>query len=335
MGGDAQIGQDIRHNGGGGGGHHVAAGDVSTGAAGGCVHGQEHNDLGVVGRGEAQEGDDNILIGSLCISLICRTSLAADTVSGHLTIFAAAAADDILQNVPHSGGGLLADDLPDRRCVKLPDHVAVLVQLLFHHMGLVEVSAVDTGRLGGDELDGGDVEALTESVGGQIALGFREILKGSVDAGPLALEIHAGGVMETEGVHIIIIFLGPYAKGNVNKGRVAGVSHRLLQRLVFMSIAVIAENVPVVHHNFTVTIEGAAQADGPLLQPHGQGEDLVCGARLIGIVDRLAAPLLELHFAQCHRLLPAGLRRTHQLLEGGVVNLPRAVEVIGGVGGDG
>src|SRR5699024_10671701 len=52
LGGDAQVGQDVRHDGGGGGGHHVAPGGVGARVTGGGVQGQEHDDMGGVGGGK-------------------------------------------------------------------------------------------------------------------------------------------------------------------------------------------------------------------------------------------------------------------------------------------
>ena len=95
-------------------------------------------------------------------------------------------------------------------------------------MGLVQVAAVDAGRLGRDELDGRDVEFLAEGVGGQVRPGLGEGLVGREDAGPLALQVHPGGVEEPEGVQIIIISPGAHAESNVHEGGVAGMAHRLL-----------------------------------------------------------------------------------------------------------
>ena len=103
--------------------HHVAAGHVGAGVAAGGIHGDEHDDLGIVRRGEAQEGHHHVA----GLALIGRTGLAADAVARHLAVFAGAAGHHVFQAFPDGGGGLLADDLPHRGVVVLIDHVAVAV----------------------------------------------------------------------------------------------------------------------------------------------------------------------------------------------------------------
>lgn len=77
--------------------------------------------------------------------------LPPDAVALHLSVAAAAIGDHILQALTGHGGGLLADYLTQGGVVVLIHHSAAAVPDLFHHMGLVQVAAVDAGGLCGDE----------------------------------------------------------------------------------------------------------------------------------------------------------------------------------------
>ena len=178
------------------------------------------------------------------------------------------------------------------------DHVAVPVQLFLHHVGLVEIPAVDAGRLGGDELDGGDVEVLTEAVGRQVDVAAAEGLPVGEDAAALAGEVHAGLVEEAEGLQIVVEGGGADAQGHLHEGRVAGVSHRLRQGLLAVAVCVGAVDVPPLDGHHAVAVEGAVAVGNAVLQSHGQGQYLEGGAGLIAVVHRLAAPLEQLGLAQ-------------------------------------
>ena len=180
----------------------------------------------------------------------------------------------------------------------LLDHVALSVQLPLHHIGLVEIPAVDAGRLGGDELDGGDVEVLTEAVGCQVDVMAAKFLPVDEDAPALAGEVHAGLVKEAEGIQIVIEGGGPDAQGHLDEGRVAGVSHRLRQSLLAVSVLVGAADILSVNDYGAAAVEGAVAVGGAVLQGHGQGQDLEGGAGLIAVVHRLAAPLEQLGLTQ-------------------------------------
>ena len=225
----------------------------------------------------------------------------------------------------------------------LLDHVAVAVQLLIHHVGLVEVSAVDAGGLGGDELERGDVEVLAKGVAGQIQGGER--LPGGEDAPHVPLEVHACLVHQAEVLHVVVEPVGPHGQADADKGRVAGVPHRLLEHLMPVAAVVGTADGVVADGHGAAAVKGAAGVHRPLLQGHGQGEDLGRGAGLVGVVHRLVAPLLQLQLPQ---LLPVGVgvllvrgggillvHLGQLLLEFAVIDLPVGVHVVGGAGGDG
>ena len=110
----------------------------------------------------------------------------------------------------------------------LSDYVSLAVQLLFHHVGLVEIPAVDAGRLGGDELNGRDVEVLTEGIAGQVDIvAFKDAALGE-NAGALALEVHAGRREQAELLQIVIERRPSDIQSHPDESRVAGVTYRLL-----------------------------------------------------------------------------------------------------------
>ena len=112
----------------------------------------------------------------------------------------------------------------------LGDHVALVVQHLLHQIGGVQIAAVDGGRLGPDQLQGGDGEGLAEGVGGQGGgVGQQPLLIG--DARGLAHQVDAGLLQQAEGLHVLVVLLAAHPAADVDEGRVAGVAHRLLQDL--------------------------------------------------------------------------------------------------------
>ena len=84
------------------------------------------------------------------------------------------------------------------------DYVAVLVQFLLHHVGLIEISPVDAGRLCGDKLNGGNNEVLSECVAGQIDIVAAKFLTAGEHAASLALEVHTGGREEPKLLQVVI-----------------------------------------------------------------------------------------------------------------------------------
>ena len=65
------------------------------------------------------------------------------------------------------------------------ENIAVTVHHPLHHIGGVEVAAVDAGGLGGNKGNGGGIEVLPEGVAGQVQL--RGGLLGGEDAQGLAV----------------------------------------------------------------------------------------------------------------------------------------------------
>ena len=116
--------------------------------------------------------------------------------------------------------------------------------------------------------------------------------------------------------------------------------HRLLEVLTAMAEFIGAVDEPVADLQAAITGEIAVEVDDPLLQAHGEGEDLEGGAGLVGVVDTAVAPLLQLRLAQgCFEVL---LGNGGVLLHGrqlfrlqGIGNNGEVVEVVARVGGHG
>ena len=108
-------------------------------------------------------------------------------------------------------------------------HVAVAVGDAFHQIRRVQIPAVDAGRLRRDQRQRRHGEVLAEGVAGQIQLG-KAAVRGEHAHG-LAAQIDARGVHQSEGPHILVEFLAADPQSIVDERRVAGVPHRLHQRL--------------------------------------------------------------------------------------------------------
>ena len=207
------------------------------------------------------------------------------------------------------------------------ENIAVAVHHPLHHIGGVEVAAVDAGGLGGNKGNGGGIEVLPESVAGQVQL--RGGLLGGEDAQGLTVQVDATAVYEAEALHIIIELLRAQAQAVGDEGGVTGVTRRLLQGLVAVAAPVAAVDGGIQHMDGAGAVEGGILVDNPLLQSRRQGQDLEGGAGLIGIVDGLVAPLAQLGVRQVQLLL------RHQLGDGGIINGRRVVQVVAGAGGHG
>ena len=175
-------------------------------------------------------------------------------------------------------------------------HSAAAVPDLLHHMGLVQVAAVDAGGLCGDEGDGGHVEVLAEGIAGQIQLG--EVALGHKDAGGLTGQIDAGAIQQTEGAHILVEGIRSQPQATVDEGGVTGVAGGLLQGLMPVAAGVAAVDGLAHDGDGAGAFKGGAHIHHALLQRCRQRQDLEGGAGLIGVVEGLVAPLAQLLIRQ-------------------------------------
>ena len=175
-------------------------------------------------------------------------------------------------------------------------HSAAAVPDLLHHMGLVQVAAVDAGGLCGDEGDGGHVEVLAEGVAGQIQLG--KVALGHEDAGGLTGQIDAGAFQQAEGAHILVEGICSQSQATVDEGGVTGVTGGLLQGLMPVAAGVAAVDGLAHDGDGAGAFKGGAHIHHALLQRCRQRQDLEGGAGLIGVVEGLVAPLAQLLIRQ-------------------------------------
>ena len=204
---------------------------------------------------------------------------------------------------------------------------AVGVGDALHQIRGAQIAAVDAGGLSRDEGDGSDVEVLAESVAGQIQLseagGIGE------DAVRLAAQVDAGAFHEAEGSHVLVERGVAQLQAVGDKGRVAGVPHGLDQGLQAVTGLVGAVDGLSGDGDKAAAVDGGVLVDDTLLQRGGQRQDLEGGAGLVSVVQRLVAPLKQLHLRQ--RVLAAG----DALLQGLVLHGGEVIQVIVGVGGHG
>ena len=316
----AQIGQDLRHDPAGIGRHGAAA--APTGAGGG-IQRQQHDILGIVRRREAHEGKHRFA----GLAFIRRAGLAADAVAADLAVAPRAGGHHVLQAPPHDGGGVLADDLPHGRGIMAGNNITAAVHHALHHIGGVEVAAVDSGRLRRDERYRGGIEVLAEGVAGQIQLRGR--FQRGENARGLAVQINAAAADQAEILHVLIEFFFTQPQAVGDEGGVAGVSRCLLQRLVAVAAAVAAVDGGVQHADGAAAVKGGVLVNDALLQRRRQRQRLEGGARLIGVVDGLVAPLTQLRPRQIQ------LAVFHHFRHDPVIDRRGVVEVVAGVGGHG
>ncbi|CAN3988299.1 Restriction endonuclease subunit S, partial [Dysosmobacter welbionis] len=201
-----------------------------------------------------------------------------------------------LQALPHLGGGLLTDDLPHRCGLVLTEDVALVVQHLFYQIGGVQIAAVDGGCLGPDQLQGRDVEGLSEGVGRQgNHVGVEAVLIGK-DAFRLRRQVDTGGLHEAEGLQIAVVCLRADLQAHGDEGRVAGVAGSHLQGLgaVAGPLGAVDGLSPALHVDGAGAGEGGVHVHHALLQGRGQRDGLEGGAGLVGVLIALVPPLLEL-----------------------------------------
>ena len=206
-------------------------------------------------------------------------------------------------------------------------YITVAVHHTLHHIGCVQIAAVDARCLRGNESHRGGIEVLAEGVAGQIQLRGR-FLRGKNTRG-LAVEINAAAIHQTEVFHIAVELLRAQPQSVGDKGGVAGVARRFLQRLMSVTSPAAAVDGSVQHMDIPIAAEGGVFVNGSLLQRRREGQHLEGRARLIGVVDGLVAPLAKL----CGRQIqPAVL---YQFRRGSIINGRWIVEVIGRVRGHG
>ena len=204
---------------------------------------------------------------------------------------------------------------------------AVGVGDALHQIGAAEVAAVDAGGLRRDEGDRGDVEVLAEGIAGQIQLG--EAGGVGKDAHGLAAQVDAGVIHEPEGLHVAVERGVAQLQTVGDEGGVAGVPHGLDQRLKAVTGLVGAVDGVVGDVDEAAAVDGGVHVDDALLQRGGQRQDLEGGAGLVGVVQRLVAPLEQLHVGQ------RALAPLHPLQQGLILHGGKVVEVVVGVGGHG
>ena len=230
----------------------------------------------------------------LAVQGLGGTRLAADAVARHLGVLTGAA--HVVDNALHVGAdhvrGLLADDLADLLRLVVADHVAVVVRHGLDDVRFHEVPAVDDGGQGADELDGGGGKTLAEGGGGK--LGLAELIRRPEHALLLAGQLDAGGAGKAEVFPVFPELIFPQGLADLNEGRVAGVHHGPAQGLGAVAASGGAADVPVADVDLTGTDEGAVVGDGPLLQARRHHDGLEGRAWLIGGVQGLVVPLLEL-----------------------------------------
>ena len=172
----------------------------------------------------------------------------------------------------------------------LTDHIALVIQHLVHDVGRIQVAAVDAGRLCPDQFKGRHVKRLSEGIGRQ---GSRVIHQARFADDSLRLtdHIHAGGFRKAKCLHVLVQSFSTKPLADVDKSRVAGVPHRLFQRLETVPPFFGAVDGPFSHLHGAGAVEGGIHVDHTLLQSGGQGDGLEGGAGLVGGVDALVPPL--------------------------------------------
>lgn len=221
------------------------------------VVGQQDQDLGVVGGGEAHEGHHH-LAGD---GGLRGARLAADGVARLAGILAGAllghhhAGEDL----PALVAGLLADHLPHHGGLRVLHYRAVGGRHRLDHIGLEQLAAVDGSGEGCDHLDGGDGESLTEGA-------YRQVHAGHVNFLPdipilFSIQIDICRLLQSESLEILIKLFDAQPLADLHKGRVAGVLHRLGQGLgaVARRLFGAADRLwPALHHVIAGAVEGIA-----------------------------------------------------------------------------
>ena len=303
-----EVGEDIRHDGADDRRGDDRAVDVLHL---GLVEDDKHQHLRVVGGGDAHKGSDPAgdLAAFLGVELFAGAGLAADPVAGNIGILARAVgiSHHLFEDAAHRLGGLFADDLAlDDRFGGRND-VALRVENLTDDIRLHQAASVDRRRDGGADLDGGDLEGLPEGGGGKLLAGFfGEGVVVVENAVRFAGKVDAGRFPEAEPFEVIVEVARPDLGADHHEGGVAGKFDCLGEVNGTVAGGLPAGFAPPRHDmkaGTGVIFPGGAADLG--VERHGGGDDLEDRARLIGVADRLVAPLGKLGLAQ--RVEPFGL----------------------------
>ena len=224
------------------------------------------------------------VVGDLAVDVLLRgAGLAADAVSGDVGIAAAAVFHGVLQQVAHDGGGLLGDGGAQDLLAVALDHFALVRQDLLDDVGLEQLAAVDRGAARGQKLHGRDGDALAEGHAGDVHvlyvfIGDHLAARG---AGEVDGDLHA----DAEVVQPVVEGVDAHAQRQLHEHGVAGVGHRVHQRLGPMGVArAPAGDLVAVDDGVSLAVEGVVHAGDAVLQRKGRCQDLEGGAGLIGVL---------------------------------------------------
>ena len=292
VGGDAQIGgylaDDIaRHRG-------CKDGGIVCPCVVGVVQHDVDQNFRVVGGQHRHERSHLLIVAigaAVHIQLLGSAGLAADAVTGHIGVFAAAGAVAhlVLHHLPDNLAGALADDLTAHICADLLNDIAVGIGDLIHHMGGDQIPAVDGGRNGGAHLQRGDGHGLTEGGGGQLHLAQ---LVGAVVLHKVGLagQVHAGAGGKAEGIEVVIELLRADALPQLDVVDVAAFAQCLGHIEQAVRLAPCAVVSLLGHTVGTGTGKGGVHGRHTGVDAHGGGNDLEHRARVVQLRDGLVLP---------------------------------------------
>ena len=129
----------------------------------------EHRDLRVIHRRNADEGRGVAVFGVKHIAFVVilrqnlrRRGLAADAITGHISVFARAAFDNRKHCFTHISRGLLRDDLPNDSRLGRRLNRTIRPEDLLDDIRLLELAVINDRADHVDHLDRGDLESLTK-----------------------------------------------------------------------------------------------------------------------------------------------------------------------------
>lgn len=226
----AQVIHDIGNEFASHGGCHVTTTDVNP-VVGGVLPGgrrfrpviaQQDNDLRIIRRSAAQEGDDDPVLTGQGLG---GAGFPGDAVPVYLRVFPGA--PYIIDHTFHIGKdqarGLLADHLADFLGLMVTHHVTVGIGHRLDDVGFHQVAAVDHGRQGSDHLDGSGGKPLAEGGGRLLGGGVDEVVLIPEVALHFPGQLNASGGGKAEVFPVLVELLAPQFLGNLDHGHVAGV----------------------------------------------------------------------------------------------------------------